>query len=858
MILKAIFALLIVVPSFVWTATVSAASDIKIEWSMPDRLLENTGYPGYDASSPVPKYDPSVQMLPVGGWLVNFDVCSGPAINNVQFDWFVDGKLVATTENCFFSYRFKAEDVYDITVELTDAEGGVVTASQQITVQDWLIIALGDAYGSGEGNPIEPVTVKGLKDYSVFAGLASELEDNIQQSSDELTALEAGQSDRQKSLDDARIKRDEEEQSLNNLKQQQSEIEGVIISVAKDSSVVAANKNVANAQLLVNGWQDQVNKDQKEYNNCKNFIHCAIALNRLNNSKQSLKKAKSDLTAEKNKLKSARDEAVVKYSTDKSIRSYSQLTQRRDSLTASVKNAQKAYDSAKKSLQAAEESLQRANESMENLRVSIVEMQDSSKEAVLNAKQTFLDNLPVWTRTAPSWGSPEPSYADIILNGRQPGEALRCHRSMNSGQARAALKLEQADPHTSVTFLHLSCAGAAINNLTGTFQGQDIETLLSSLTGDPSNFNYTGLPGMKLIPAQIAAAAQKAKGREVDAIIISVGANDIKLDDIITECVLGEPCHENQSTVPTQEQRDALMASVETNCRPTSLFNEVTGESLLSASFPFTDNCMSDYNAQDTTVASGDALRTFNVNAYIATDPQGAIINASLADKLRGIQSDSDGSKATLDKHFPLLEKQRVYITQYPDFTSDDVGNYCGWIPGSSGNDDLKNLPGVTQSETTWMDLTVTNTLREEIKNAALLQQWNYVADTGNGNTIASVSKQHGYCADNNWAIRLSESLLTQQDSLGVMLPNVAGHELYQQAITAQLMQDLYPDGLQMPPRKPDVKQVVVFSEIDDAVAVNIASGGRVSPLYLLLILLTAGLFRIVYSRNKCVSGIGL
>ena len=38
----------------------------------------------------------------------------------------------------------------------------------------------------------------------------------------------------------------------------------------------------------------------------------------------------------------------------------------------------------------------------------------------------------------------------------------RCHRSALSGSAQAALRLEQQDPRTSVTFVHLACSGASV------------------------------------------------------------------------------------------------------------------------------------------------------------------------------------------------------------------------------------------------------------------------------------------------------------------------------------------------------------------------------------------------------------
>ena len=45
-----------------------------------------------------------------------------------------------------------------------------------------------------------------------------------------------------------------------------------------------------------------------------------------------------------------------------------------------------------------------------------------------------------------------------------------CHRSSIAGSARAALRVEQADPQTSVTFIHLACTGGTVNaGLVGPF-----------------------------------------------------------------------------------------------------------------------------------------------------------------------------------------------------------------------------------------------------------------------------------------------------------------------------------------------------------------------------------------------------
>src|SRR5919108_840131 len=48
----------------------------------------------------------------------------------------------------------------------------------------------------------------------------------------------------------------------------------------------------------------------------------------------------------------------------------------------------------------------------------------------------------------------------------------RCHRSSFAGTARAAGRLEAADPKSSVTFVHLACSGATVHKgLTGGYKG---------------------------------------------------------------------------------------------------------------------------------------------------------------------------------------------------------------------------------------------------------------------------------------------------------------------------------------------------------------------------------------------------
>lgn len=90
-------------------------------------------------------------------WTVDFDACAstGPI---VAYEWRIDGQLADSVTACDgFSHAFPAEGTYDVSLSVRDAGSGADTVSIQVVVEDWLIVALGDSYGSGEGVPDVPV-----------------------------------------------------------------------------------------------------------------------------------------------------------------------------------------------------------------------------------------------------------------------------------------------------------------------------------------------------------------------------------------------------------------------------------------------------------------------------------------------------------------------------------------------------------------------------------------------------------------------------------------------------------------------------------------------------------------------------
>lgn len=81
-----------------------------------------------------------------------------------------------------------------------------------------------------------------------------------------------------------------------------------------------------------------------------------------------------------------------------------------------------------------------------------------------------------------------------------------CHRSAWAGSARAAQLLEEADPHTSVTFIQLACSGAAA------------------------------------VAAQLDQLEQIVGERDVDAVVLSAGAADAGLSEVLSACLLSTNC----------------------------------------------------------------------------------------------------------------------------------------------------------------------------------------------------------------------------------------------------------------------------------------------------------------------------
>lgn len=109
----------------------------------------------------------------------------------------------------------------------------------------------------------------------------------------------------------------------------------------------------------------------------------------------------------------------------------------------------------------------------------------------------------------------------------------RCHRSGWAASARAALALEKADKHTSVTYINRACTGATVNQgITGPYSG-----------GDPD------LTSEGPLDPQVDVVDRLVGSRKIDELLISIGGNDIGFVPLMTQCVMTYKCHLNADIV---------------------------------------------------------------------------------------------------------------------------------------------------------------------------------------------------------------------------------------------------------------------------------------------------------------------
>ncbi|MDE2331074.1 MAG: hypothetical protein KGK16_09875 [Bradyrhizobium sp.] len=111
-----------------------------------------------------------------------------------------------------------------------------------------------------------------------------------------------------------------------------------------------------------------------------------------------------------------------------------------------------------------------------------------------------------------------------------------CHRSLYSYQTRTALALAVRYPHIAVTYLPLACTGATIaDGLLGAQRARECPTAKSATCKGTVNAQVSELR------EALAAAKHRQPDRQLDLVLLSIGANDINFSGLVADTIIDGP-----------------------------------------------------------------------------------------------------------------------------------------------------------------------------------------------------------------------------------------------------------------------------------------------------------------------------
>ncbi|MEX1357670.1 MAG: FG-GAP-like repeat-containing protein, partial [Gaiellaceae bacterium] len=356
----------------------------------------------------------------------------------------------------------------------------------------------------------------------------------------------------------------------------------------------------------------------------------------------------------------------------------------------------------------------------------------------------------------------------------------QCHRTALAGTARAAIQMEQADPHTSVTFIHLACSGGRIEQIpadvvesdTRTTSGQtdaisgpgitgEVALDVTAATGTLSVFVETSTDGTTWTTLHtfgpLTAAGQHQADLDLDVPLYRIrwaisGASPSFTFKVtapdgsggVLEPYRGIEPPANPADPPLKPQLERLLELIGTRTVDAVLLSVGANDLKFSAVI---QNCILHLTCED-------------------DNPQLAPLLAALPGKYLRLANALTAAGIPAGK---------VFITEYFNPTQDGAGVFRD-IVGIPG------LPGlITGAELQWANTAVVEALNAAVHAAATAHGWNLVGG------IASEFLAHGYAADDHWVVRLLESLGTQKDINGSFHPNGKGQVVYARQIFTSL-----------------------------------------------------------------------
>lgn len=154
---------------------------------------------------------------------------------------------------------------------------------------------------------------------------------------------------------------------------------------------------------------------------------------------------------------------------------------------------------------------------------AVLEVRSGKRRAASSLTIDVVHHLVVAMGDSYASGEGNPRNVDAWL--REPSsfdpywDDDNCRRSVLGGPSRAALALEQSSPRSSVTFVNVTCSGATID---------------AGILGP--------MPSSGQTASQIELARRVIGNRAIDAVLLSIGGNDVGFGTILETCILRVDC----------------------------------------------------------------------------------------------------------------------------------------------------------------------------------------------------------------------------------------------------------------------------------------------------------------------------
>jgi len=147
------------------------------------------------------------------------------------------------------------------------------------------------------------------------------------------------------------------------------------------------------------------------------------------------------------------------------------------------------------------------------------------------------------------------SVGDSLASGEgnPPYTNSKCDTSAKAYGEQVAGKIEELDPRSSVTFMQLACSGATVDSNIAAL-GHTVKTLQSEgvFGGNPlegkgkaqAALEQIDAHGRNAIGAQLLTLKEKIGDRQLDALTISIGINNLEFGSIVSDCILRTRCQD--------------------------------------------------------------------------------------------------------------------------------------------------------------------------------------------------------------------------------------------------------------------------------------------------------------------------